>query len=63
MKYKYRGTIEDLQKIIFKAGYWILDAKLLPHKSPRAYKIETSVGKLLFGLRAQEKLSFKAKLT
>ncbi|WP_375673655.1 TIR domain-containing protein [Bartonella sp. TS82HLJMH] len=66
---QYSGTLEDLTNIICKAGYQIIESKLLKHDSPEIYQIKTSKGGTINWYKSTGKLqvqgneNIKLKLT
>ncbi|WP_142416017.1 TIR domain-containing protein [Bartonella massiliensis] len=61
MEYKYRGTFEDLQKIVCNAGYYILKAKPLLHNSSGRYQIKTYCGGIINWYESTGTLNFQGK--
>lgn len=55
---EYRGTFEDLKTIVCKAGYEIIEVKLLPHHSP-AYQIKTRCGGIVTWYEKTKKVVFQ----
>ncbi|WP_375667347.1 TIR domain-containing protein [Bartonella sp. AC130YNZD] len=53
---QYRGTLEDLKNIICKAGYQIIESKLLKHDSPEIYQIKTYEGGIINWYKSTGKL-------
>ncbi|WP_375684428.1 TIR domain-containing protein [Bartonella sp. AP1QHHD] len=58
---QYSGTLEDLTNIICKAGYQIIESKLLKHDSPEIYQIKTSEGGIINWYKSTGKLQVQGK--